>query len=149
MSEAMDNTRAYVSRFGGLVLFILAILVVGLLIYFTVRSAGDRTVNDDDLPAPETSQDAGRPETAGEPEAADEEPAGPQTEDEAARGGTPAAGSRESQGSQVAADADDLPNTGPESAVLGGLAVIGLILAGRSYLESRRILLHAAKSSKQ
>ena len=37
----MENTRSYLSRFSGLLLFLLTLLVVGVLVVLTIRAASD------------------------------------------------------------------------------------------------------------
>jgi hypothetical protein len=123
--ECMDNARSIASRFSGLLLFVLSLAVVGVLVFLTIRSARDQDQNTADQTAAPTESQA-------------EENA--VTDDNGRTGGdTSSAGS--DNGAEVAADIDgNLPDTGPESAVLAVLALGALAYAGNLYFDSRHQL---------
>ncbi|HEX9594985.1 MAG TPA: hypothetical protein VF996_02565 [Candidatus Saccharimonadales bacterium] len=115
----MQNARSYFGRLSGLALFLLALLVVGLLIVFTIRSANDDSgtvATEDGAAATEESNDSelvAIPDLDSEPQVADDDA----TESPAETG----------ESGRVASDEDGLPNTGPEEAVIPA-AVIGLMV---------------------
>jgi len=115
----MENTRSLISRFGGLLLFLLAVVVVGLLVFFTVRSSDD----DDNGPgAGETSDQAALSDGDSEPAVSD----------------SPA--ERTAAGGEVAGSSDDdLPNTGPEDALLPAVGLGLLAWQTYNYRQSRRL----------
>lgn len=135
----MDNARSYASRFSGLLLFILSLAVVGVLVYLTVRSADDQSngaVTDNGQVQEEGAQPT--------PVTGDD-----QTDDQAANNETPppATGSEEDETPAttpppaVAGDSvQNLPDTGPESAVAAAIAIGALVYTGKNYYDSRKLL---------
>lgn len=112
--RVMENTRSYMSRFSGLGLFILAVAVVGLLVWLTVRSADN---NDTAVTGTDTEQQA-----EADANGTDQTPAtnGFDDEDEATDGND---GDEVVAGNRDDVAADNLPETGAESVLLPALAL--------------------------
>jgi cytoskeletal protein RodZ len=138
-SVFMQNARAYGARLSGLLFFLLALFIVGMLVYLTVRSAQDNqtTVTTN---GPEAAQQAAdeQGQVAGDAEAEqsasdDEGVVSPEaattTAETTPATASPVASSDEAEdtNSVAAATTDDaLPSTGPESVIFDavGLAVL-------------------------
>lgn len=116
----MENTRSILSRFSGLALFLLAVVVVGLLVFFTVRTADDDATSEDTgVTSSEQTREPARPDIDSEPSV---------TGDQTGTG-------------SVAADTDeDLPNTGPEDAILPALGIALVAWQIAAYRQSRRLV---------
>lgn len=151
----MENTRSYLSRFSGLILFLVSLAVVGLLVFFTIRSARDNDQQTAQNTSSTTSENTDEtedntdttpqqnPDTAPAPTVA-EEPAADEDEgqDETEPNSDETATDDETESGTVAAETsnDNLPNTGPESVFIGSLALAVLTGTIKSYLQSRRLL---------
>ena len=125
----MQNARSYFGRFSGLALFLLAILVVGLLVALTIKSANDNDSSTDDGM---TSSESTEQEPVALPDL-DSTPAVTNTDDSTA----------------VAGDEDGLPNTGPADALVPA-AVLGLLAwQAANYLSSRQDLKRLSRARQQ
>lgn len=151
----MENTRSYISRFSGLILFLLSLGVVGLLVFFTIRSARDNdqpnTQNTSSTTSQNTDETQDNADTASEPDP-ETAPAPTVTEEPAANDDenpdeNESASDDDTENGTVAAEtsSDNLPNTGPESVVISAVALAVLAGTIKSYLQSRRLLIEARR----
>lgn len=131
----MDNTRSLASRFSGLLLFLMSLVVVGVLVYLTINSARDDDANTETSTTQTQREDEA---VADEDNAA--ETTGGQTSSTSDDGANQVAGSTDTPDNLATTGGDDLPNTGPESAVFATIGLVGLAYAGNAYLDSRRQL---------
>ena len=134
----MQNARSYLGRFSGLALFLIALLVVGLLVIFTVRSANDdngTVTTEDGTP---TSQSDGSEE-----DNQDDQPVAVPDLDS-----TPAVSGSSGEDGRVASSEDGLPNTGPEDALIPAFVLGILIFQGINWRQSRRQLAQALSQSR-
>lgn len=145
----MENTRSYVSRFSGLGLFLLALLVVSVLVWLTIRSASDDNNNQAANNTADTEQTAGDNQVAGNDQAQSGE----------ADGDDETAGSTANSDDNLAADDDEsgstlgvngevvnggnLPNTGPESVLISAVGLMALAGAATAYRRSANDLRQA------
>lgn len=122
----MENTRSYLSRFSGLGLFLLALAVVGVLVWLTVRSANDEggeVATNNGAETEQTEPDA-TPFGTGDGEAEDGR------EDGAATNGNDNDGETLAENESPRAETNgSLPNTGPESAIMGTVGLAAIVWA--------------------
>lgn len=117
----MENTRSLLSRFSGLVFFIIALAVVGLLVFFTVRSTEDDTSDDSGMTSSQQSDQVALPNLDSEPRVVVVD------------------GNQSASGGEVAGSSDSgLPNTGPQDAILPALAIALVTWQFSAYIKSRR-----------
>jgi hypothetical protein len=136
----MENARSYASRLSGFAIFLIALAIVGVLVYLTVNSASD-----DDV-AIEESAATVIDETEGVVTTDDGEGAVATTEtnqdDETE---TVAAG--DTTGTVAAAESTgNLPSTGPESALLSVLGLAAVTAAFVQYRRSQQLITIAAQN---
>lgn len=141
----MDNTRSYLSRFSGLGLFILALLVVGALVWLTVRSADDNTATNgadeqttqQDEPTDATPFDENdtTDERTDDESVVDEDENADQDDTGAVAGGQDENGDTDGT----------LPNTGPESVVASAALLSLFTWLVLNYRQSAVALKHTQK----
>ena len=137
----MQNARSYLGRFSGLALFLIALLVVGLLVIFTVRSANDDngTVSTEDGATTSQSEDSEEGSGNDQPVSVPDLDSTP-----AVRGGSDEGG----QSGRVVSSEDGLPNTGPEDALIPAFVLGVLIFQGINWRQSRRQLAQTVSQSR-
>lgn len=129
----MDNARSLASRFSGFLLFVMSLLVVGVLVYLTIRSASDE--NGDNQTTTTQTENG---EAAEDDGVSDEASSDTQTSSTNDTSANEVAGSTDQLAST--GGSDDLPNTGPESAAATAVALFAVAYAGNAYIDSRRRL---------
>ncbi|MDX1765958.1 MAG: hypothetical protein R3313_03325 [Candidatus Saccharimonadales bacterium] len=161
-----DESQSFIARFSGFFLFLIALLVVGFLVFLTVRSAqdndgeGDLAVTTSETTVAEdgtvqsTDDNAVAANTQAE-QASDDEGVVAAPDDEV---GLTSASSEGSSDSTVAADegtvagdaqelvntgGEDLPNTGPAETLLAVIVLAVLGSLGYSYFRSQREFAHS------
>lgn len=147
----MQNTR-FLSRFGGLIFFILALMVVGLLVFLTVKSARDNDQVTDKGGTSVSSTDTSKSPNTNEstnniaensPNIADtnNNTTGEVFSDQTLNGTSAnQVESQEDNSVALSDNANDLPGTGPETDALAFVAVVVLSYFFVNYLNSKRDL---------
>jgi cytoskeletal protein RodZ len=148
----MENARSYGSRFSGLGLFLLALLVVGVLVFLTIRSArdnsqdnvvdsGEGTTQVDETSKPEFTIVAGQNST-------EDKDGVVVTSDDNSNSTVAVTEPSTSETGTVAASTDDsdLPNTGPKDVMFAvlGLSLLSAALVG--YTQSKQRLIEINKA---